>query len=76
MNRAIYRLGIVQKDEEISINSLLTSLQIKHVIGIQFQDINTNSEYVKSEIYEFDKPSLYLEPIPKFDRNIAPYLSW
>ncbi len=57
---SIYRLGKVQRDEKISINSLLTSLTVKYVVGIQFQNRNGNIEYIKSEIFEFQDPSFYL----------------
>jgi CRISPR-associated protein Cas8b/Csh1 subtype I-B len=57
---SIYRLGIVQTDEKLSITSLLTTVTAKYVIGIQFQNNKSNLEYIKSEIYEFQDPILYL----------------
>ena len=53
MLQTLYQLGLVQEQD---VSSLLTSVSVKHVIGMIFE----NSKYDKSALYEFDDPSKYL----------------
>ena len=53
MLQTLYQLGLAQEQD---VSSLLTSVSVKHVIGMIFE----NSKYDKSALYEFDDPSKYL----------------
>lgn len=57
MLESIYQLGLAQKD---NYSSLLTPANARYVVAMVFTHKNDQLKYVKSELFEFDNPSLYL----------------
>jgi CRISPR-associated Csh1 family protein len=57
---SIYQLGLVQEGDD-NLSSLLTRVSARHVIGIIFENIDSNKiKYQKSELGEFSSPLWYL----------------